>query len=92
MESNDDLPLFKYPLGIWCIMRHNHRLTLVRGDQVPILEVIEDVSDLCFLGEFGGKGDCCTSRRLDVGTIRYLNVRAYLCWLDVCEILPGRRD
>ena len=61
-------------------------------DQVPILELVEDVSNLCFLGEFGGKGGCYASRRLDVGAILYLYRRACRFRLDVCTILPGGRD
>ena len=65
---------------------------LYDGNLGPRLEVIKNVSNLCFLGEFGGKGDCCTSRRLDVGAICYLYGRAFQCWLDACTILSGGRD
>ena len=61
------------------------------GNQGPILEVVEDVYDLCFLGEFGGKEDCCASRRLDVGAIFYLYGRPYQCRLDVCKNISWQK-
>ena len=46
------------------------------GNQGPRFEVVEDVLDLSLLEEFGGKGGCCAIRRLNVGAIYYLYVRA----------------
>ena len=73
LVSNDDLYIFHdihVVLGEYCNTIIVTQLS--DGNQGPRLEVIKDVSNLCFLGEFGGKGDCCRSRRLDIGAIRYL--------------------
>ena len=42
--------LLQYPRGIIVAQ-------LSDVNQGPRLEVVKDVSNLCFLGEFGGKGD-----------------------------------
>ena len=93
MASNDDFLIF-YDIDV---VLGEYRNTIIvaqlsDGNQGPRLEVIKDVSNLCFLGEFGGKGDCCGSRRLDIGAIRYLYRRACQCRLNVCAIFPGGRD
>ena len=61
LASNDDLHFYDIHVifGEYCdtiTVRH-----FSDGNQGPILEVVEDVSDLCFLGEFGVKGGCFAS-------------------------------
>ena len=83
------------PMTIFHFLRYPRGIIVAQLSDVnqgPRLEVVKDVSNLCFLGEFGGKGDCCASRRLDVGAICYLYRRACRYWLDVCAILTGGRD
>ena len=93
MDSNDDFSIFP---DIHVVLGEYHNTIIIAqfsdGNQGPRLEVVKDVSDLCFLGEFGGKGDCCASPRLNVGAIHYLYGRACRCRLDVCAIFPGRRE
>ena len=93
MASNDDFSIF---YDIHVLFGEYRDIIIVAqlsdGNQGPRLEVVEDVYNLCFLGEFDRKGDCCASRRLDVGAIHYLYGRACQCRLDVFAILPGGRD
>ena len=73
MASNDDFSIF---YDILVVFGEYHDTIIVTqlsdGNYAPRLEVVKDVSNLCFFGEFGGKGDCCASQRLDVGVISYL--------------------
>ena len=73
MASNDYLSIFYDIHVVFGEYRNTIIVTqLSDGNQVPRLEVIEDVSEMCFLGKFGGKWDCCVSRRLNVGAVCYL--------------------
>ena len=62
LAPNDDFSIFHdiyVILGEYC---NTIIITqLYDGNQGPILEVVKDVSNLCFLGDFGGKGYCCAS-------------------------------
>ena len=62
LASNGDFSIFHDIYVILGEYRNTIIITqLSDGNQGPILEVVEDVSNLCFLGEFGGKGYCCAS-------------------------------
>ena len=59
LASNDDFSILHnihVVLGEYCNTIIITQLS--NGNQLPRLEVVEDVSDLCFLREFGGKGYC----------------------------------
>ena len=93
LSSNNDFSVF-YDIHV-VLGEYGNTIIIAQlsdGNQGPRFEVVKDVSDVCFLGEFGRKGDCCASRRLDVGTIFYLYRRARQCRLDFCAILPGGRE
>ena len=93
LASNDDFSIFNDIHMVFGEYRDTIIVTQLSDENHgPRLEFIKDVYKLCFLGEFGAKRDCCTSRRLDVGAICYLYRRACLCQMDVCAILPGGRD
>ena len=60
MVSNDVFSIFH---NIHVVLGEYRNTIIVAqlsdGNQRPRLEVVDDVSDLCFLREFGGKGNCC---------------------------------
>ena len=62
LASNDDFSIFydiHVVFGEYCDTIIVAQLS--DGNQGPRLEGVVDVSDLCFLGDFGGMGDCCAS-------------------------------
>ena len=93
LASNDDFSIF-YDIHV-VFGEYRNKIIVAQlsdGNKRPRLEVVEDVSNLCFLGKFGGKRGCCASRRIDVDAVRYLYGKSCRCWLDVCAILPDGRE